>query len=147
MQRVTVDRGPDVQLLGGEVAAIQGAAALDAYRLMVEGIAVVRRRDGIEPPPRLMQTVAVLKAAADAARTASSEMAEIAELRRGPTAKSLRSGEVIGVEEVSRMLGVGARQTTHLAPSLGGWRTSGRGRPWRFDRGLVQAYIDTEGTR
>ncbi len=143
---VTVSTGPDVQLIGGSGALIQGAAALDAYRVMVEGIARVRQRDCIEPSPRLMETVAALKAAADAART-SSASSEIAELRRRAPSAPLRSGEVIGIEEVARMCNVGQRQARHLAPSLGGWRTAGRGRPWRFDLGLVQAYIDAEGTR
>ena len=142
-RHVQLDPGPEVQL-HGDVVMLRGAAALDAYRLVTEGIRLTGHRDGIAPSPRLLQIVAALKAAAPAS---SSATAEIAELRKGPTATSLRSGEVIGIEEVARMFGVGLRQARHLAPSLGGWRTAGRGRPWAFDRGLVQAYINAEARR
>jgi hypothetical protein len=38
--RVELPASPDVQLLGGEVVALKGLAALDAYRLISEGISV-----------------------------------------------------------------------------------------------------------
>jgi hypothetical protein len=142
---ISLPDSPDVQLLGGSVALLKGSAALDAYRLLVEGIATVRRRDGIEPPPRLMQTVATLKAAADAARRPAADRSDIADVRNKPTSPVLVSGELMGIEEVAQMFGVGHRQARRLAPSVGGHKKRSGG--WVFDRGLVQAYIDAEGQR
>jgi hypothetical protein len=133
-----------VQLLG-DAAILRGDAALDAYRVMTEGIDLVCRRDGIAPSSRLVQTVAALKAAALASQIARADTADIADVRDERTPRSfLRSGERVGVEEVARLLGVGHRQARRLAPSLGGRKTT---RGWVFDLGLVQAYIDAEGKR
>jgi hypothetical protein len=136
---VAIPLSPEVQLLG-DTAAIRGAAAIDAYRLMSEGIRVVRQRDGIEPSPRLLLTVAALKAAAQASLAA--DIADIADVREKPTSAPLRSGELVGVEEVARMFGIGHRQARRLAPSLGGHKK--RSGVWVFDLGLVRAYIESE---
>ncbi len=47
-----------MQLLGGSVALLKGAAAIDAYRLVAEDVHVVRRRDGIEPSARQARRLA-----------------------------------------------------------------------------------------
>lgn len=137
---IELERAPDVQLLGGSVAVISGAAAIDAYRLVTEGIALVRRRDGIEPSTRLLRTVAALKAAAEAAR--ATDTADIADVRTSLTSASLRNGTQVGVAEAADLVGVGARQIRRLAPNLGGVKTRSG---WRFDTGLLAAYLETEG--
>jgi hypothetical protein len=76
---VELPSSPDVQLLGGELVMLKDLAALDAYRLLSEDIAAVRRQDRVEPPARLQLTLAASKAAAKAARTA--DMSDIADVR------------------------------------------------------------------
>jgi hypothetical protein len=139
---VQLEPSPEVQCLGDAVV-IRGMAALDVYRLLTEGIAAVRRRDAIEPNDRLLRTVAALKAASLQASSASTDIADV---RRSATPAMLRTGKALGLEEVARMLGVGPRHARRLAPTLGGVRVATRGRPWRFDEGLVRAYIESEGT-
>jgi hypothetical protein len=141
---VAVMAGPDVQILG-DTAAIRGAAALDAYRLISEGIGAVRRRDGIEPSARLLQTVAALKLAAEAARSRGPDSSDIADVRDRRTSAPLRTGELVGVGEVAGMFGIGVRQARRLAPSLGGQKK--RSGQWVFDRGIVRAYIESEEKR
>ena len=139
---VRLDPSPEVQILG-DAAVLRGAAALDAYRVMCEGIALVLRRDGIPPSRRLEQTVAALKAAATTSRITSADTSDIADVRKQATsAQSVKTGEQVGIEEVARMCGVGTRQARRLAPELGGHKTS---KGWRCDRGMVQRYIEMEG--
>lgn len=137
--RVKLEQPPDVQLLG-DAAVLRGPAALDAYRLITEGIALVRRRDGIEPNPRLLVTVATLKAAAAAGRA---EVPEVRNFRETPDSTSLRGGRLVGVQEVADLLGVSDRQVRNLAGRLGGHK-SRRGAPWRFDLEMVNAYRESE---
>jgi len=139
--RVEVPASPPVQVLGDAVM-IRGAAAIDAYRFMTEGIESVRRRDGIEPPPRLLLTVAGLKAAAIAARSNVADIADIPDVRGGATSRTLRNGQLVGVDEVAGLFGIGLRQARRLGPSLGGWKK--RSGEWVFDLGLVKAYIESE---
>lgn len=142
MVRTALNAGPDVQLLGGRVAALQGQAALDAYVLVTRGIQMVRRQDGIEPSPRLLEVVAVLKAASVGA---SSGSLTTTAARKGATSAVLRSGEVLTKEEAARVTGYSERYLRRHGEELGGWRAAGRGRPWRFDRGLLLAHIDKTG--
>lgn len=139
---VEIPRAPEVQLVGDTVQ-IRGRAALDAYRVLAEGIGTVRRRDGIEPPPGLRVLLAALKLAADAARV-SSDVADIADVRRQASPASLRSGELIGIAEVAELCGVGERQVRRKVSELGGWKNHNR---WVFDSGLVRAYLDTDCDR
>lgn len=141
---MVVPASPDVQLLG-DAAVFRGAAALDVYRVLLEGVRLAQQRDAIGPSPRLQLAIAVLKSAALDARAAAADMSDMTDVRGSRTsASSVMSGEVLGIEEVARMCGVGHRQARRLASDLGGWRTS---KGWKFDRGLVQTYLDTEGTR
>lgn len=142
--RVELPRSPDIQLLGGEVVLLQGVAAVDAYILVARGIKITEGVDGIAAPPRLMQLLAALKAAADAAGRSRPDVADIADVRQPSSSGTLRTGERVGVEEVAQMCNVGVRQARRLAPSLGGVKTT---RGWQFDRGLVQVYLDAQGAR
>lgn len=104
-QPITLEPPPEVQLFGESVAVLHGGAALDAYRLLSEGIRHVRQRDGIEPSPRLLRTVAALQVAA-----AAHVRSDIADVRDEPTsASSVVSENEVGVKEVARMLNVGER--------------------------------------
>lgn len=140
---VVVPIAPEVQLVGDAVQ-IRGRAALDAYRVLAEGVGTVRRRDGIEPPPGLRVLLAALKSSAAAAARASSDVPDIADVRRQESEASLRSGELIGSAEAAEMCGLGERQLRRLAGKLGGRKSHNR---WVFDKGLVEAYLDTDCDR
>jgi hypothetical protein len=141
-RQVQLDPTPDVQVLG-DALVLRGHALLEMYRAATEGIQVSRQRNCIEPSRSLQKAIAGAKAASSVGRRQrSADMGDIADVRARPTLAALRTGERIGVEEVARMCGVGHRQARRLAPSLGGTKTR---KGWIFDRGLVQAYIDSEG--
>ncbi len=141
---VRLDRAPDVELLGAAVL-VQGRTTLDVYRILGEGIEFCRRRDGIQPHPRLLQALAAFRAAAAAAvdergRPDTEDMPDVRGSGAGP---QLRNGELIGITEAAQICGVGERQARRRAAELGGTKQHGR---WVFDRGLVQAYLDTNDT-
>lgn len=139
---VVVPVAPEVQLVGDAVQ-IRGRAAIDAYRVLAEGIGVVRRRDAIEPNPGLLILLAALKTSADVAR-ASADVADIADVRQQKSRASLRSGELIGIAKAAELCGLSERQVRRLAGEMGGRKAHNR---WVFDKGLVEAYLDTDCDR
>jgi len=141
---VRLEAPPDVQVLGS-AAVISGRAAVDTYRVLAEGIRVVRTRDGITPPRSLQLALAALKVAAIAAQVGNgSDTADRTDVRDSGPAASLRTGEVIGLVDVARMLRLSERQARRRAGELGGWKRHPRA-PWQFDRGLVATYINAAG--
>lgn len=136
MISVDLPVSPPAQLLG-DTAAIRGAAAIDAYRLIVRGINDAQRTDGIAPSPRLLQLVAVLKAAADQARPVS-EVGH-ADVREEVKGTKSSVGKRVEVGEAAQMLGVGSRQTRRLAPSIGGHKSQSG--IWSFEVAAIESYI------
>lgn len=138
---VELEAAPLSQLLG-DAAVLRGAAAVEAYRLLIAGVRQVTARDGIQPHPVLLQMLATVKAAAALAAPRAADIADIADVRDRPHVPASGPRQQITIEEVAAMCGVGSRQARRLAPSLGG--TKSRSGRWVFDRQLVEAYLAAE---
>lgn len=142
---VELEAAPEVQVLGDAVL-IRGLAALETYRILGPSVARTAAVDAIAPNPRVRLIMAGVKAAAETvAAQRKSDIADTSDVRDQPSTAQLRTGEVIGLADVARMLGLGERQARRRATELGGWRTSPRS-PWKFDRGLVTTYMNAGGT-
>jgi hypothetical protein len=142
VRSVNLPSSPPVQLLG-DTAAIRGAAAIDAHRLILRGVRATEREDGIAPSPRLLELVAVLKVAADLARPMSE--AGHADVREEVKRAKSSVGKRVEVGEAAQMLGVGPRHTRRLATSIGG-RKSQSG-IWSFEVAAIESYIADRNER
>lgn len=142
-RQIVIAGAPNSQLLG-DAAVLRGPVTLDIYRTLMDGIRSQQHRDAIEPNAELLQAVAVLKRAAEAARQgATPDVPDTSDVRERGSQAPLMTGERIGIQEVAEMCGLSDRQARRIAGQLGGRKT--RSGHWAFDRGLVRAYIATEG--
>ena len=131
---ILVTEGPHVLALGGGQVLLRGLAVVDAARLVEVAADLMRRRDGIAPPPRLqvLRRALRVEAAAVAVRGHADvrSSAELAESAVGSAADTLTTTAAAAV------LGLSERQVRRLAGDLGGHRA---GRAWLFDSDTVAA--------
>lgn len=125
--RHEIPQAPPVQLLG-DAAVTRGEAAVEAYRLMVRGVAAVERQDGIAPNPRVRQMLAVF---AEAARMSACPVTDV---RTEPASATCATGTRVGTREAADLMGISERQVRRRAEELGGLNIRGR---WTYDKTAV----------
>lgn len=141
-------QAPAVQQLDVAVL-LQGPALLDVHYLVALGVREVKRRDGINPSPRLVELQRCLASAVGRYRAAVS-LAGHADVpdHAAPTGSEHPGPEdLLTTREAAVILNICERHVRRLAPELGG--ATRRGGVLLFDRGAVEALAATraEGDR
>jgi len=109
-------------------------SCLDVLRSLEQSVAAIRRQ-GLRPPVRVLDLMALLQAELDEQR-ASVSAGGSAEVPREPQLPQSQAEDLVDVAEAARMLNVSARQVRNLGELLEGRKA---GRVWVFERGVLAA--------
>ncbi|MDO9378640.1 MAG: helix-turn-helix domain-containing protein [Nocardioidaceae bacterium] len=128
-----IPASPDVQVLGDAVV-LRGAAALEAFRLVRQGIQYQERTDHISANPRVLGVLAALKVAAERAGMSASGHADV---RKEPDSPSLVMQ--LGITAAAHELNMTERHVRRLARDgvIAGRKV---GQSWQLDRAAVLAH-------
>jgi hypothetical protein len=111
---------------------LRGAVIIDSWRVVSSAIRNAKRRDGLNPPARLITLERLLAREAQLA-TAFGRLDVPGSTSLPPFPQDV---EVIDATEAGRLLGLSGRQVRQLARELGGRKVAGR---WAFDSMIVAA--------
>jgi hypothetical protein len=118
--------------LGGGQILLRGAVVIDCWRAVSSAIRNAQRRDGLNPPARLITLERLLAQEAQLA-TASGRLDVLGSTFLPPFPQDV---EVIDTTKAGRLLGLSGRQVRRLARELGGRKVAGC---WAFDSMIVAA--------
>lgn len=127
---------PDVQALENGVV-LKGLGLVIVADLCRRAVTLARDRSGIQAPPEVEATVALLELMAG--RTSERGHADVRAHPLLHTGSRAEGGRLIDSTEAARRLGMSPRNVTRIAKSLNGSRLSPH-HPWQFDPTAVEAY-------
>jgi hypothetical protein len=118
--------------LGNGQILLRGAVVIDCWRAVSSAIRNAQRRDGLNPPARLI-TLERLLATEGQLATAAGRL----DVREGTFLPPFpQDVDVIAATQASRLLGLSPRQVRRLAPEFDGRNVAGH---WTFDALTVAA--------